>query len=288
MNVPVHVIVDGGLDDALALGVLLGLNVPLAQVIATQGSLDLMKTLSVTHRLLVSLGCAAPVRLGAAEGMAAPYPEGRDPFHGADGFGCHASALTSSEAPNVSFGRLDGPVFCSAALTVVALGLEPGHLVSELVWMGGAVGSGGNMTPAAEFNAWMDPLAADQVLTSGVPVRMVPLDVTMQFRWSSRELEYLRDASQAGNLLATALSFVRDRDGVFIPHDAVVAIAMTEPELFDWSAHPVRCETSGSLTTGTTVIDRRPQAEAGHVLVAKSAKVDQVTERILTAIGRLS
>ncbi len=132
MKLPVHVIVDGGLDDALALGVLLGLNVPLAQVIATQGSLDLMKTLSVTHRLLVSLGCAAPVRLGAAEGIAAPYPEGRDPFHGADGFGCHASALTPSEVPNVSFGRLDGPVLCSAALTVVALGLEAGHLVSEI------------------------------------------------------------------------------------------------------------------------------------------------------------
>ena len=133
----------------------------------------------------------------------------------------------------------------------------------------------------------MDPLAADQVLTSGVPVRMVPLDVTMQFRWSSRELEALRSASQAGSLLARALGFVHDRDGVFIPHDAVTAIAMTAPELFDWSAHPARCETSGSLTTGATVIDRRPQAEVGHVLVAQSAKVDQVTERILTAIGRL-
>ena len=147
MNDPVHVIVDSGLDDALALGVLLGMKVPFAQVIATEGSLDLMQTLSVTHRLLVSLGCWAPVRIGAAEGISAPYPKGRDPFHGADGFGSLASALTPSEAPNVSFERLDGPVFCSAALTVVALGLETGHHVSELVWMGGAVGSGGNMTP---------------------------------------------------------------------------------------------------------------------------------------------
>ena len=56
MTKPVHVIVDGGLDDALALAVLVGLNVPLSQVVATEGSVDLMTTALATRRLMITLG----------------------------------------------------------------------------------------------------------------------------------------------------------------------------------------------------------------------------------------
>ena len=58
---PVHVIVDGGLDDALALAVLVGLNIPLSQVIAAEGSVDLVTTALATRRLMVTLGSADPV-----------------------------------------------------------------------------------------------------------------------------------------------------------------------------------------------------------------------------------
>ncbi len=105
-------------------------------------------------------------------------------------------------SPTEAFHRLDGPVFCTGALTVVALGLAARHSVTKVVWMGGAAAVAGNITAAAEFNAWMDPLATDRVLESGIPLRMVPLDVTSRFNWSQGELEALRAASRLGSLLA--------------------------------------------------------------------------------------
>lgn len=73
------------------------------------------------------------------------------------------------------------------------------------------------MTAAAEFNAWMDPAAADHVLTSGVGVKMIPLDVTERFKWSAREVQALRGAGRAGNLLGDAIRYLQERDGVFSP-----------------------------------------------------------------------
>jgi pyrimidine-specific ribonucleoside hydrolase len=287
MDPAVHAVVDGGLDDAVALAVLVGLEVPLAQVIATEGSMDIETTATTTRRLMATLGSSVPVRLGTERGLDSPYPAGRDPFHGSDCFGGSAWALEPADTPTEPFRDLDGPVFCSGALTAVALGLNDGHRIPEVVWMGGAVAVGGNMTAAAEFNAWMDPPAADRVLGSGTPVRMVPLDITTRFNWSTSDLDALRAAGELGRLLAQAVNFILNRDGVFVPHDAVAAIAMTSPELFTWRSRSARCETVGLLTTGETVIDRRPNAEPGVVSVAEDVDVAQVGARIVDAIGRL-
>jgi pyrimidine-specific ribonucleoside hydrolase len=142
----------------------------------------------------------------------------------------------------------------------VARALQDGSAIAEVVWMGGTVAVGGNMTAAAELNAWMDPTAADDVLTSGVDVKMIPLDLTERFEWSDGEVEALRSAGRAGKLLARAIRYVQERDGVFVPHDAVAAIALTSPEQFGWSPRLVRCETRGEFTTGETVVDRRSWA----------------------------
>jgi inosine-uridine nucleoside N-ribohydrolase len=285
---PVHVIVDGGLDDALALAVLAGLGVPLAQVIATEGSVDLGTTALATRRLMVTLGSAAPVRLGSDRAMIASYPAGRDPFHGADAFGGQATLLAPASAPDQRASDLDGTVFCAGALTCVAQAIQGGRPIAEVVWMGGAVAVGGNMTAAAEFNAWMDPNAADLVFASGVSVKMIPLDVTERFEWSAAEIQALRGAGRAGKLLADAIRYVQERDGVFVPHDAVAAIAMTSPELFTWIPRQVRCETKGEFTTGETVVDRRPWGTPGRVLVAEDADIPEVSARILEAVATVA
>jgi inosine-uridine nucleoside N-ribohydrolase len=284
---PLHVIVDGGLDDALALSVLVALNVPISQVVATEGSVSLLTTATATGRLMATLGSSVPVRLGSDRALAAAYPAGRNPFHGSDAFGGHADVLKSAQTPTEQAHSLGGQVFCAGALTLVARAIQAGHALTGVVWMGGAVAVGGNMTPAAEFNAWMDPLATDRVLASGVPVRMVPLDVTERFMWSAIELDSLRSAGRLGGRLADAIGFAHDRDGFFVPHDAVAAIALTSPELFRWTARQARCETKGELTTGETVIDRRPWSSPGSVLVAEDADVPEVSARILTAVASL-
>jgi pyrimidine-specific ribonucleoside hydrolase len=283
----VHAVVDGGLDDALALGVLTGLKVPLAQVVANEGSLGVRATALVTKRLLVTLGNPVPVRLGAAAGLLGPYPGGRDPFHGPDGFGGRAHSLAAAPVPAEPAAGLAGVVFCGAALTCVAQAMAAGAAITEVVWMGGAVAMGGNMTAAAEFNAWMDPPAADLVLASGVPVRMVPLDVTERFAWAEAELTALRDTGRAGSVLAGAFSFVVDRDGSYVPHDAVTVLAMVAPELFGWQARQVRCEPKGEFTAGATVVDRRPRSEPGTVLVVEDVDVAAVSDRILAAVAEI-
>ncbi len=117
---PVHAIVDGGLDDALALSVLVGLGVPLTQVIATTGSVDLLTTATATGRLMATLRSAVRVRLGSDRGLSGPYPDGRDPFHGADAFGGKVHSLTSASPPTEEAHSLAGTVFCGGALTCVA------------------------------------------------------------------------------------------------------------------------------------------------------------------------
>jgi inosine-uridine nucleoside N-ribohydrolase len=285
---PVHVIVDGGLDDAVALAVLVGLNVPLSQVIATEGSVDLPTTALATQRLMVTLGSADPVRLGSDRAMIAAYPAGRDPFHGPDAFGGQATSLAPARAPDQQAKDLDGTVFCAGALTCVAQAIRAGRPIAEVVWMGGAVAVGGNMTAAAEFNAWMDPDAADRVFASGVSMKMIPLDVTERFEWSAGEIQALRGAGRVGNLLADAIRYVQDRDGSFVPHDAVTAIAMTSPELFSWIPRQVRCETKGEFTTGEIVVDRRPGGTPGRVLVAEDADIPEVSTRILKAVASIA
>lgn len=201
---PLHVVVDAGVDDAVALAVLIGRRVSLAQVVATEGSLSLPETAAVTTRLLATLRSAIPVRLGAAQALDRDYPDGRDPFHGADGFGGCSASLVAASTPTLLREPLRGPVFATAALTVVAEALLRDEPVSTISWMGGSVRVGGNMTAAAEFNAWMDPLAADTVLSHGVPVVMVPLDVTVRCAWSPRDIDDLADCGDAGRLLADA------------------------------------------------------------------------------------
>ena len=287
MSDPLSVVVDGGLYDALALAVLWGSGIQVDQVIATEGSVSRSVTARATHRWMATLGATAPVLLGADRGVQSRYPAGRDPFHGLDAFGGSLSAMTDAPDPQQLWGELQGTVLCTGALTVVAEALRRTHPVEEVVWMGGAVGSGGNMIAAAEFNAWMDPVAADEVLTSGVSVRMVPLDITSRFIWGNDEITALRDSGQTAGLLADAIGAVLRRVGQFIPHDAVATVALLEPGLFYWSKRAVRCERDGELTAGATVVDRRQRAGSGPVAVADDVDLSLLNERILTAVSRL-
>ncbi len=288
MSDALSVIVDGGLDDALALAVLCGSSIPIDQVIATEGSVCRSVTALATKRWLVTLGVSVPVLLGADRGIRSNYPEERDPFHGVDAFGGTVSALVDASDPEDHWQDLKGTVLCTGALTVVAQALRRHQPVDDIVWMGGAVASGGNMTAAAEFNAWMDPPAADEVLTSGVPVRMVPLDITNRFVWGDSQIAAIGDAASSGRLLAEAIGSVHRREGWFVPHDAVAAVALLEPQLFSWSTRSVRCESAGEPTAGATIVDRRGPDRPSAVSVADDVDVPQVNERILAAVRRLS
>ena len=134
--------------------------------------------------------------------------------------------------------------------------------IGELVIMGGACFELGNVTPAAEFNIHVDPHAAAIVLDSGIPITMMPLDVTHQLLTTAPRLAALRALdNRCGRAVAALLaSFERRRRAKFgtratALHDPSVIAYLLRPALFEGREVNVAIETQSPLTIGMTVVD---------------------------------
>lgn len=151
-------------------------------------------------------------------------------------------------------------------LTNIALALvrEPkiAMRIKEIVLMGGGFFEGGNVTPAAEFNIYVDPHAADVVFRSGVPIVVMPLDVTHKALTTAKRVEAFRKmGSKVGDATAALLDFFErfdeekyGTDGGPL-HDPCVIAYLLKPELFKGRHCNVSVETASDLTMGMTVID---------------------------------
>ncbi len=134
--------------------------------------------------------------------------------------------------------------------------------VQEIVLMGGAYFEVGNVTPAAEFNIYVDPEAADIVLKSGVQITMMPLDVTHKALTTRPRIEALRNlGNRAGVFTAEMLDFFErfdmekyGSDGGPL-HDPCVIAYLIQPDLFTGRQINVEIETQSDLTLGMTVAD---------------------------------
>ncbi|WP_417714247.1 nucleoside hydrolase [Pseudophaeobacter arcticus] len=134
--------------------------------------------------------------------------------------------------------------------------------VQEVVLMGGAYFEVGNVTPAAEFNIYVDPEAADIVLKSGIQITMMPLDVTHKALTTRPRIEALRTlGNRAGSFTAEMLDFFERFDmekygsegGPL--HDPCVIAYLIQPALFSGRQINVEIETQSDLTLGMTVAD---------------------------------
>jgi inosine-uridine nucleoside N-ribohydrolase len=133
--------------------------------------------------------------------------------------------------------------------------------LDRIVWMGGAIAEG-NVTPAAEFNAFVDPEAAAAVFGSGIDVTMVGLDVTHQALFTSAHAERLRGAGAAGRTVAELADFFLEFhrrlygfEGAPI-HDAVAVAHVIDPTLVETLRCNVEIETKSQHCDGRTVVDR--------------------------------
>jgi len=147
--------------------------------------------------------------------------------------------------------------------------------IAHIGFMGGSAGEG-NVTPAAEFNVWVDPEAADIVLRSGIPVSMMGLDVTHRAILWDAERQAMADAGgRASKLVAGLLGFyqgfhrrVYGWAGGPI-HDAVAVAHLAHPGLVSTVRANVVVELAGEYTRGRTVVDlhhvtdREPNADVG-------------------------
>ncbi len=307
------VILDGdpGLDDAVAW--LLALASPEVEVLgvtATHGNVGLPLTV---HNAGVTLA------LAGVSGMDVPYFAGaqgplvRDlvsaaAVHGNSGLpaqGLPQPARLPEDEHAVDFiirtirHHPHGvTLLASGPLTNLALAfrLAPDlpELVREVVWMGGST-TGGNATPSAEFNVLADPHAAHIVFESGVALRMVGLNVTMQCIADPDRIAALRGlGNRAGAVSAELLTFYagvyRARYGLSggALHDPLAAAAVIRPDLLDWQDMRVDIEVQEGLNFGRTVCDLHGSTDRPiNARVAVGVRDEAFFSLLLERVGQL-
>ncbi|WP_409332950.1 nucleoside hydrolase [Trujillonella humicola] len=315
MPTPLVIDTDPGIDDALA--VLLALASPevdLRLVTTVHGNVDLAQTTENALRVLHLAGRSdVPVAAGARAPLVHPLAERAGHVHGAAGLGgvelppspaavdprpavtALADLLTASEEPVT--------VCAIGPLTNVALLLgvhpEAAERIGRLVVMGGSAGAGGNVTAAAEFNAWADPEAAQAVVASAIPTVLVGLDVTLPTVLGEDGVARFAAAGPVGETAAAILrqymDVARDRYGVdgVVVHDALAVTEAVVPGTLRTVPRDVVVDTGLGPSRGQTLVDRRaPSGSPTAVHVAEGvdspAAVEFLVSRLAALAARLS
>lgn len=134
--------------------------------------------------------------------------------------------------------------------------------IQEIVLMGGGYFEGGNITPSAEFNIYVDPHAAAVVFQSGIQITMMPLDVTHKVLTTEKRIAAIRGiGTPVGEVVAAWLEFFERYDEAKYGtdggplHDPNVIAYLLEPELYSGRHCNVEIEINSELTMGQTVVD---------------------------------
>ncbi|WP_185922498.1 pyrimidine-specific ribonucleoside hydrolase RihA [Hafnia paralvei] len=315
MSLPIILDCDPGHDDAIAL--ILALASPeleLKAVTTSAGNQTPDKTLRNALRILTLLQRSdIPVAGGAVKPLMRELIIA-DNVHGESG-------LDGPELPEPNF----APQTCNAVeliaqtlrasqqpVTVVATGpltnialLLTSHpelhaKISRIVIMGGAAMLG-NWTPAAEFNIYVDPEAAEIVFQSGLPIVMAGLDVTHRAQIMSEDIERFRHlGNPVADVVADLLDFFMEYhkqekwgfQGAPL-HDPCTIAWLIKPEIFTCVDRWVGVETQGKYTQGMTVVDyysltaNQPNTTV-MMDVDRQAFVDLLVERIGAAYANLA
>lgn len=278
MALPVILDCDPGHDDAIAL--ILALASPELKVLAvttSAGNQTQEKTLNNALRILTLLGRDdIPVAAGAPKPLARELIIA-DNVHGESGLdgptlpdpafapqamtGLELMVKCLRESPEPVTLVPTGPLTNIALLLAAHPELKP--KIARIVLMGGAAGAG-NWTPAAEFNIYVDPEAADMVFKSGIPITMCGLDVTHEAQVMDEDIARVRAiANPVARCVAGLLDFFmiyhRDPKWGFAGaplHDPCTIAWLLAPALFHWVECRVDIETRGEHTVGMTVVDR--------------------------------
>jgi purine nucleosidase len=270
---------DPGIDDAVAILFALAAaeELDVVGIVAVAGNLPLALTERNTRRVCelagrpdipVFAGCAGPLLRPLAtaadihgdslsERLGLPGPT--MPLQAQHGVDFLIDTLRAAEAGTVTLCAL-GPLTDIAVALVKAPDIAA--KIAELVVMGGAGFEIGNVTPAAEFNIHVDPHAVEIALESGIPITMIPLDVTHQVLSTAPRIAALRGlGNRCGPAVATLLAgFEAARTSRFgergrALHDPCVIAYLLRPDLFQGRMVNVAVETASPLTAGMTVVD---------------------------------
>jgi len=275
---PLVIDTDPGVDDAIALLVAAASpEVELRAVTTVFGNVSVSQTTENALRILALAGADhIPVATGADRPLVHPQPHRAAHVHGANGLGGVELPSAQRLAEGTPAVRLLADLLhgSSEPVTVCAVGpltnlallvaTDPAAAarIERLVVMGGAYGSG-NVTPTAEFNVWSDPEAAQRVLTSGLPITVVGLDVTRPTAMDAAAVARIGASGRVGSAAAAMLAHYLDfylrlqgGTGVVI-HDALAVLEAITPGVLGTVARTVSVDCGHGPGRGSTLVDRR-------------------------------
>jgi inosine/uridine nucleosidase len=302
MPTPVLLDCDPGHDDAIAILLAAGRRdaVDLRAVTTVGGNAELEKVTLNARRVLTLAGVAdVPIAAGAARPrrgdlVTALEVHGQSGLDGAD-LPEPAMEVDPRGAVELMAERGPATVVATGPLTNVAALLEHApEAVAEVVWMGGST-ERGNTRPYAEFNAMVDPEAAQLVFESGVPVTMVGLNLTHQAQATDDVIERFRAlGTPVGEAVIGWLSFFADTYrqvyGFGGPpvHDPCALALVVDPTLVRCDELFVAIETEGRWTRGATVVDVHGRfGRAPNARVAMELDVPRFWDLVIDAVAAL-
>ncbi|WP_201836740.1 nucleoside hydrolase [Microvirga zambiensis] len=266
---------DPGIDDAI--GILLALVAPefsIAGITTVAGNIGIGTTTRNAGRLLAFAGRDdIPVFTGAAVPLSRPGPEPLN-LHGVDGIGgvpLPPPARGPEAAPAVEW--LAELLLKEPAGTIDILALGPltnlaqlvldhpdaAQRVGRIIAMGGAIHERGNVGPRSEFNLWADPEAAATVVASGLPLVLVPLDVTRRVRASREFTETLSKsgkpaAAMVAHLIESYFEAATHQESRPL-HDPCVMLYALAPELFRIEELRLSVDVGNAENAGALTVD---------------------------------
>lgn len=269
---------DTASDDAVAL--IMALRAPDVRVAAITVVAGNVPVEQATRNALYTVelcGANVPVYSGAAKPLLRPY-QNATWFHGRDGLGDHNyPAPKQAPQPKHAVDAIIDTISANPGLVLVTLGPltnvalalsrrpDLAAKVTRCVIMGGNPCCEGNVTPAAEYNIWVDPDAARIVLRSGLPVELIGwqlcrgeaiLDDKDIAHVESLNTAVAHFAIECNSHARRALRVQTGEDGISLPDPVAMCLALDPSVGTSWSDHYVDVETDTDLTRGMTVVDR--------------------------------
>jgi purine nucleosidase len=269
---------DTASDDAVAL--IMALRAPdvcVAAITTVAGNVPVQQSTRNALYTVELCGTHVPVYAGADKPLLRSY-ENATWFHGRDGLGDHhypsaRQTVATTPAADAIIEAIEANrgivIVTLGPLTNLALALakrpEITARVSRCVVMGGAPCCEGNVTPAAEYNIWVDPEAARIVINSGLPIELVGWhlsrgDAVVHDDDIARILGFnnplAKFAVESNSHARHAYRVQTGEDGISLPDPIAMAIALDPSTGTDWSEHFIDVETQSELTRGMTVVDR--------------------------------
>ena len=275
---PVLIDTDTASDDAVAL--IMALRSPSVEVKAITTVAGTVPVEQATRNALFTVelcGAEVPVFSGAAKPLEREL-QTADWFHGQDGLGDQGYApAVRSAASGDAVDALIAAVQSTPGIEIITLGPLTNlasaldrwpalaHSIGRCVVMGGAPCCEGNVTPAAEFNIWVDPEAARPVFASGAPIEMIGwhlsrFDAVLNEREIQEVLALgtpLAEFAIRANSTAAAAYFTQTgENGISLPDPVAMAVLLDPKLKLEVSRHYVAIECDSELTRGMTVVDR--------------------------------